>query len=62
MNEYEHGILYAAGIVVASHGNLAIAADIIRSAGMHGFDCSQLERYDKNNLLPLKGELGLKGL
>jgi len=59
MTEFEQGILYAAGLIVALHNEPVIAASVILEAGLGNTDISGLDDYDKRNLEKLKNGKGI---
>ncbi|WP_395009543.1 hypothetical protein [Undibacterium sp.] len=64
LTEFEQGVFYAAAIVQITADQPGIAADIVKSAGLHNHDCSELDEMDKEALRVVNREKGmsLKGL
>lgn len=63
MNDFEQGVLYAAGILAVLHDQPNMAADIVREAGLDGVDCQDMPEYDRGNLKLVNGNgVTLKGL
>lgn len=64
MTEFEHGVLYAAAVVIAVHDQPVIAATIVREAGLSDADCSDMDDFEKHHLRVIQGENGiaLRGL
>jgi hypothetical protein len=59
MTEFEQGILYAVGLIIALCDEPVIAASVVREAGLGNTDISGLDYYDKSNLAKLKNEKGI---
>jgi len=59
MTEFEQGVLYAAGLIVKLHNEPVIAASVIREAGLRNADISELDGFDRLNLLKVNGEKGI---
>jgi hypothetical protein len=57
MTDFESGALIAVSVLVATHGQLVAAADVLNEMGLHNADCSDLSDYDKSNLRKVHGEL-----
>lgn len=66
MDDFTHGVLLSASVLIACHDAPVEAATILKELGMATADCSELDGYDKRNLRKVQGELGglirLKGL
>jgi hypothetical protein len=66
MTEYEQGALMAVSILMATHDQPVMAADVLKEMGLHDADVSDFDEYDKRNLRRVQGELGghicLRGL
>jgi len=56
----------AASVLVATHDQPGMAADIIKELGLNDADCSDLDDFDKANLEKVNGQRGawprLRGL
>ena len=57
MTEFEEGALVAVSLIVATHDQPVVAADVLNALGLHNADCSSLDEYDKVNLRKVQGEL-----
>jgi hypothetical protein len=66
MTEYEQGALMAVSILMATHDQPVMAADVLKGMGLHDADVSDFDEYDKQNLRRVQGERGghicLRGL
>jgi hypothetical protein len=66
MNEFTHGALMAVSLLIATHDQPVMAADVLNALSLHDADCSELDEYDKRNLRKAQGELqgkiSLRGL
>jgi len=64
LDDFDRGALVAIGLVVATHDQCKVAADVCRDMGLDDADCSDFCDYDKENLLKLKQQedLDFKGL
>lgn len=61
---FTDGIMVAAGMLFMTHGQPTMAGDIIRQHGLVGYDCSNLDDFDKAALATLSEseDLNLKGV
>lgn len=66
LSEFDRGALMAVSLLMATHDQPVIAADVLNAMGLETADCSELDVYDKENLRTVQGELGghvkLRGL
>ena len=66
MDEYERGALMAVSILMATHDQAVMAADVLKEMGLQNANIKELDDYDKKNLRRIQGELGghicLRGL
>jgi hypothetical protein len=60
LSDMEQGALMAVSILVALHDQPGIAADVVNELGLASADCSQLDDYDKQNLMQIQGERGIR--
>lgn len=64
LDQFSHGVLYAAAEVQRLHDEPQVAADLLKSAGLAQVDCCSLDEYDKESLREvnkIRG-MGLTGL
>lgn len=59
LSEFEQGILYAVATLVRPHKLPAIAASIVREAGLGNMDISKIGKYDRDSLRMLNSEEGI---
>lgn len=66
LDDFNHGALLAVSLIVATHDEPGIAADVLHALGRHEADCSGMDEYDKAFLRKIQGErrglIKLKGL
>lgn len=64
LTDFEMGILTACGLIMATHDEPGIAADVIRETGLQDADCSDLDDFDKEYLKIIQEQerLNLTGL
>ena len=63
MNDFNQGILYAAGILARIHDQPDMAAHVLIEAGLEGADCSFMPEFDRENLEMINGHgITLSGL
>lgn len=53
VTKFEEGVFYSAAIIVETHGQMVVACDLLREAGLFNSDISELDDYEKNALKKL---------
>lgn len=59
MTEFEHGFMFAVACLMRLHDNPTIASDIILENGYQNLDISNMDDFDKEEILKLNSELGI---
>lgn len=59
LTKFQHGIFYAAAMVVRLHDEPRVAADVLKEAGLSNSNCSELDEYDKEILRVINQETGM---
>ncbi len=66
MGDWDCGVLMAVSLLIATHDQPSMAADVLNALGLCDVDCTELGEYDKRNLRKvqgyLQGKIQLRGL
>ncbi|HBG30762.1 MAG TPA: hypothetical protein DDW98_09055 [Gammaproteobacteria bacterium] len=60
LTEFDRGALMAVSVLLGTHDQPTIAADVLGEMGLERADCSDLTEYDKRNLRIVQGERGIR--
>lgn len=59
MTEFEHGFMFAIACIMRLHDNPTIASDVILENGYQHLDISDMDNFDKEEILKLNSEPGI---